>query len=259
MVAIAQTFNLDIDVNNMLHLRGPGGRGRKGGRRGSNDGQQTGNMLSPIENRQIQRAVKALINDLRSIKNGLRSHAENGGNYANQCNGSDSTSGGDTSQELGTVSRSGQDSFNVCGNEVTLATMIAMLMQERVENIEDGIADYGQEVKNRNLEVQYNNETIAHVRANEDSGSLTDEQIAYYEDKGYDLPYTSWSGEDGDEKAAAVIDTLKEKNNSLNSENQMDMIYLQQNMTARSQAFDLMTNILSKVAKGADSILGNMR
>jgi len=52
---------------------------------------------------------------------------------------------------------------------------------------------------------------------------------------------------------------LKGRIDSLNSSSQMDMIRMQSLMNKRNQAFELMTNVLSKFSKNRDAIIGNMR
>ena len=57
----------------------------------------------------------------------------------------------------------------------------------------------------------------------------------------------------------AAIQNLKGSIDTVNSQSQMDMVRLQGLMDKRNQAFDMMTNTLSKTSKNLDGIIGNMR
>jgi len=57
----------------------------------------------------------------------------------------------------------------------------------------------------------------------------------------------------------AAINNLKSSIDSVNSQSQMDMVRLQGLMDKRNQAFDMLTNNLSKFSKSMDSVIGNMR
>lgn len=57
----------------------------------------------------------------------------------------------------------------------------------------------------------------------------------------------------------AAISNLKAQIDTVNSQSQMDMVRLQGLMDKRNQAFDMMTNFLSKTGKSLDSVIGNMR
>jgi hypothetical protein len=57
----------------------------------------------------------------------------------------------------------------------------------------------------------------------------------------------------------AAIQNLKGAIDTVNSQSQMDMVRLQGLMDKRNQAFDLITNSLSKFSKSMESVIGNMR
>lgn len=57
----------------------------------------------------------------------------------------------------------------------------------------------------------------------------------------------------------AVINNVKSSIDTVNSQSQMDMVRLQGLMDKRNQAFDMLTNSLSKFSKSMDGVIGNMR
>jgi phage shock protein A len=64
-----------------------------------------------------------------------------------------------------------------------------------------------------------------------------------------------------DKRAAQqkVVSDLKSSIDSLNSESQINMIRVQGLVSKRNEAFELLTNLLSKFQKPIDTIVGNMR
>ena len=55
------------------------------------------------------------------------------------------------------------------------------------------------------------------------------------------------------------VNDIKGKIDSLNSTGQLDMIRMQSLMNKRNEAFDTLSNLLQKVQKTLDSVVGNMR
>ena len=85
---------------------------------------------------------------------------------------------------------------------------------------------------------------------------------------GFKSEMTSLSGKIGETVEAnkldqgefdAMINNLKSSIDTVNSQSQMDMVRLQGLMDKRNQAFDMLTNNLSKFSKSMDSVIGNMR
>jgi hypothetical protein len=59
--------------------------------------------------------------------------------------------------------------------------------------------------------------------------------------------------------AQADVTTIKGRIDALNADNQLEMIGTQDLISKRQQAHEMMTNIIGKLAKTTDSIMGNFR
>ena len=87
------------------------------------------------------------------------------------------------------------------------------------------------------------------------AGGITPEMQAVIDEFGIKMPGDGSKQSDFD----AAIDQVKGAQDSLNSQSQLDMIRLQSCQNKLNQAYEMMTNFVSKFAKTKDTIIGNMR
>ncbi|NIZ03778.1 hypothetical protein [Thalassospira lucentensis] len=143
--------------------------------------------------------------------------------------------------------------------------MMMLVQAQRADNLEKQMADQIKEIQSRNEQVGQLNNLLSSLRADRPSGDNPDKKATYAMSTASALADAGVTG--ADKKATEIdqktIDTyindIKGKIDSLNSTGQLDMIRMQSLMNKRNEAFDTLSNLLQKVQKTLDSIVGNMR
>ena len=163
---------------------------------------------------------------------------------------------------------------NQFGANMNIPEMIMALQLERSNILDSQIKDQMGDMQKRNEWLKDANAALAELRKNRptsESGSWgnygsftksdgsTANTHKWMDDNGIAIENTANddTGQQGEFDAA--INNLKSSIDTVNSQSQMDMVRLQGLMDKRNQAFDMMTNTLSKTAKSMDGIIGNMR
>jgi len=149
---------------------------------------------------------------------------------------------------------------------------------DRANVLESQIKDQIGDMQRRNLWLKNANKALEALRKNRPSdpsstaeygsfvwdsrfeeapGVSSRETVLYFmASQGIDISNTLRADQNNFDTA---INNLKTKIDTVNSQSQMDMVRLQGLMDKRNQAFDMLTNNLSKFSKSMDSVIGNMR
>ena len=175
--------------------------------------------------------------------------------------------------DVGSISNVG-GAFQMDGLSYDLDTLMMTLQMERANNIEQQLVDQANEVKKRNATLQSAQAVLAKLRQSrpEDTdgkASVPNDKIVgpdgtevsirdFLKDNGMWDSGKGWS-DLKQTKYDQVIENVKGFMDSLNSSSQMDMIRLQSLTNKRNQAFDMMSNMISKLAKSRDGIISNIR
>lgn len=173
---------------------------------------------------------------------------------------------------VGGIERSG-GAFIMDGQKYDLDTLIMTLQLQRAENIDKQIEDQANEMKSRNQKLQMLNELMIKARGCKEDMAAADTEPFMIGTQGpktmsqwftefdltLELPASDANAEGKKATWETNISNLKGRTDSLNSSSQLDMIRLQGLMNKRNQAFEMMTNVLSKISKNRDAIIANMR
>lgn len=165
-------------------------------------------------------------------------------------------------QAAGPITVSG-DTFTMNGQKYDMESLLMALQMERAENLDAQLMDQANAIKKKNQQLAAANAALIAARTARKEGKVTNEPAAYRNYINANLP-------DGRDKTGndykhnskewdTNINNLKTHIDTLNSDSQMDMIRMQSLMNKRNQAFELMTNSVSKLSKNKDSIISNIR
>jgi hypothetical protein len=166
-------------------------------------------------------------------------------------------------------------SFNIAshlGGQLNIPELILAIQVERGQILDNQIKDQMEEMQKRNATLRELNAAMSALRGARPDGKP---------DTKKDISNVTFTGADGTPKNAVSylqglgvnvsggdisqtkwddnIANIKTAVDSINNQSQMDMVRLQGLMDKRNQAFDMMTNTISKSGKSLDGIIGNMR
>jgi len=152
------------------------------------------------------------------------------------------------------------DSFQMDGQNYDIETLMMTLQAERADNINNQLMDQANLIKQKNALLKEANTILAAARKARAGGASADEiadidafmEVFGIENDGNIQNDNTAEWDQNIENIKGYIDTI-------NSTSQLDMIRLQSLMNKYNQAFDMMTNMLSKFGKSKDSIIGNIR
>ena len=156
------------------------------------------------------------------------------------------------------IQKSG-DMYIMDGQSFDMETLMMTLQVQRTNTIEAQMVDQAEAIKKTNDELKELADALAELRRNRpekadsDAGSV-DANTQKILDK-YKIDIGGGKQSDFD----AAIDQIKAGQDSRNSQSQLDMIRLQSCQNKLNQAYEMMTNFVSKFAKTKDTIIGNMR
>lgn len=163
-------------------------------------------------------------------------------------------------------------------SNMSIPEMIMAIQIERGNVLDSQIKDQMTDMKERNDWLREANDALATLRTNlppDQPGqekSFGTMQHTAADGTVSTIPVDAWMIQNGiavpdaggDHRGTraefeAALANLKSSIDTVNSQSQMDMIRLQGLMDKRNQAFDMMTDTLSKTGKSLDNIVGNMR
>jgi hypothetical protein len=159
---------------------------------------------------------------------------------------------------------------NALGGQMNIPELLMAIQIERANILDGQIRDQMEDMQNRNEWLRDANAALQALRAkrpNNDT-AVADSRGEFTNSKGEKKMVATWLSENGikipeGERKQAHFDTLisnlKGSIDTVNSQSQMDMVRLQGLMDKRNQAFDLITNSLSKFNKSLETVIGNMR
>ena len=159
------------------------------------------------------------------------------------------------------------DAFTMGGVQYDMETLLVTLQMQRAENIDRQLTDQADQIRRRNEQLGLANAALASARKQRPT---KDDAPASTEDPAYTHYVNNYLGTEGRDNTGndylhnqaewdKNIEILKAHIDTLNSSSQMDMIRLQSLMNKRNQAFEMMTNSISKLNKPKDSVIGNLR
>lgn len=156
------------------------------------------------------------------------------------------------------------DTFIMDGQKYDMESLLMALQMERAENLDAQLMDQANAIKQKNeLLAQANAALVAARKAKKGDKTVTSEPTEYR--NFIDNHYPEGRDNTGNDKRHngkewdININNLKTYIDTLNSDSQMDMVRMQSLMNKRNQAFELMTNSVSKLSKNKDSIISNIR
>jgi hypothetical protein len=163
---------------------------------------------------------------------------------------------------------------NHLGGEMNIPELILAIQVERGQILDNQIKGQMEDMQKRNEWLRDANAALAAMRAQRptsDSGGAVS-YGTFTDSSGKSQNVHDWMRANGvaiettgNDKIGVqsefdqAIQNLKSSIDTVNNQSQMDMVRLQGLMDKRNQAFDLMTNTLSKSGKSLDGIIGNMR
>lgn len=151
--------------------------------------------------------------------------------------------------------------YQMDGVTYDLGTLMMAVGMEQAENIEDQIVDQANAMKERNKKLEDLTKVLADCRGNSDGMTLTDDEKQILKDN--DLwPIPNDDKEDGvlaKSTKEGLIELIKGKMDSLNSDSQTDMIRLQGLMSKRDNAYQSITNLMKKDESSKDTVVSNLR
>jgi hypothetical protein len=157
---------------------------------------------------------------------------------------------------------------------MNIPEMILAIQVERGQILDNQIKDQMEEMQKRNEWLRDANAALGAMRAqrptSEGGGAIS--YGTFVDSKGTTQNVHDWMRANGvqietkgNDKVGVqaefdqAIQNLKSSIDTVNNQSQMDMVRLQGLMDKRNQAFDMMTNTISKTSKSLDGIIGNMR
>jgi len=151
--------------------------------------------------------------------------------------------------------------YSMDGVNYDLGTLMMTLGMERAENIESQVLDQANAMKERNNKLGELSKLLASSRGCEKGMDLTKDQKDILKDNGL-WPIPNDAKNDG--KLAkttkeGMIEMIKGKMDSLNSDSQMDMIRLQGLMSKRDTVYQSITNLMKKDEGSKNTIVANYR
>lgn len=175
---------------------------------------------------------------------------------------------------IGNTYTSSVTTANQFGANMNIPEMIMAIQLERSNILDNQIKDQMNDMQKRNEWLKDANAALNEMRKNRPTkdGDAAKDYGTFTKTDGTKEDVHDWMHENGiaiedtgkdkigvQAEFDAAISNLKGSIDTVNSQSQMDMVRLQGLMDKRNQAFDMMTNTLSKTAKSMDSIIGNMR
>ncbi|THF57280.1 hypothetical protein [Pseudothauera rhizosphaerae] len=161
-----------------------------------------------------------------------------------------------------------------------IESAMMLVQSQRAQLLEGQLKTQMEDVSNRNKEIAKLNDLLDKLRTQRPGGTDPEkwgnmgadkaagrEIYAAVKEAGLTMP----TGDDEvNEPGTGIYDAkqktydtwiegIKGKIDSLNSTQQLDMIRLQSLTNKRNEAFEIMTNFISKMSKSRESIVGNMR
>jgi hypothetical protein len=163
---------------------------------------------------------------------------------------------------------------NQFGENMNIPEMIMAIQIERATTLESQIKDQMGDMQKRNEWLKEANAALAALRTARPT-SDKDPAVSYgsfTKADGTTMEVHDWMTDQGisietrgGDKAGlqsefdAAISNLKSSIDTVNTTSQLDMVRLQGLLDKRNQAFDFLSNTLSKLGKSMDTPIGNMR
>jgi hypothetical protein len=170
----------------------------------------------------------------------------------------------DMTSQVGAITQAG-DVFYMDGQGYDIETLTMTLQMQRAENIDAQLVDQSRSIKEKNAILARAQKALALARGarpTKASGGVTvepPEYTAFINELGIKRDTTGGDLLHNQAEWDKNIQHLQGFIDSQNSNSQMDMVRLQSLMNKRNQAFEMMTNALSKFNKTKDSVISNMR
>ena len=163
---------------------------------------------------------------------------------------------------------------NMLGGQMNIPELILAIQVERGQILDNQIKGQMEDMQKRNEWLRDANAALGAMRAarptSQDGGAVS--YGTFTDSKGQTQNVHEWMQQNGvaiettgndrvgvQSEFDQAIQNLKSSIDTVNNQSQMDMVRLQGLMDKRNQAFDMMTNTISKSSKSLDSIIGNMR
>ncbi|BBI31174.1 hypothetical protein [Cohnella abietis] len=172
----------------------------------------------------------------------------------------DALNGNATQNSVGSVNGiGGMTQLNV--NGMDLETALMAVQNNRASLLESQLKDQIASVQAQNEKVIKLNQLLGVI--NEELGKLPSDAKADYAvqlaDKGALFTAMAMAIPHTKEELQSLLGQIKAQIDSASNSQQMDMLRLQSITNKRNEAFDLMTNFITKMQESRSSIIGNMR
>ena len=182
-------------------------------------------------------------------------------------------SGMNTDARVGGSFLSSLGASNALGSDMNIPELILAIQVERGQILDNQIKGQMEDMQKRNAWLRDANSALAAMRAQRPTndkdvksyGTFTDSNgqsqnvHAWMQSQGIQIETLGNDQAGLQSEFDAAIQNLKSSIDTVNNQSQMDMVRLQGLMDKRNQAFDMMTNTLSKSGKSLDGIISNMR
>ena len=183
-------------------------------------------------------------------------------------------SGMNTDARVGGSFLSSLGAANRLGADLNIPELILAIQVERGQILDKQIKGQMEDMQKRNEWLRDANAALAAMRNNRPTtdsdgkpsyGTFTDangrkqDVATWARANGIDVPTAPDHHGIKQSQFDAAIQNMKSSIDTVNNQSQMDMVRLQGLMDKRNQAFDMMTNTLSKTGKSLDSVISNMR
>lgn len=172
----------------------------------------------------------------------------------------DALNGDVTQNSVGSVNGvDGMTQINISGMDIETAMMA--VQESRASLLESQLKDQIASVQAQNEKISKLNQLLGVI--NEELGKLPSDANAEYAvqlaDKG--AMFTAMSMAIPQTKAGleSLLGQIKSQIDSASNSQQMDMLRLQSITNKRNEAFDVMTNFITKMQESRSSIIANMR
>lgn len=170
------------------------------------------------------------------------------------------------------IIKTSKSTIRVKPADASLADLAFMVLSERATIMDTAIRTQMKQIENNNIYASDLTAAMNGVNAYSEKGGALD-KITVIDSKGKSKDIATFLTENNisfpagkkasdslsKEEIGIVVKAINGKIESLASSTQLDIIQLQSSMTKYNQVFDMLSNILSKLAQSQQTIIGNIR